>query len=566
VTITPATLTPTLTGTVAKTYDGTTTATPTSANFGLSGVIGTDVVSLNGPTTGTYDTKDVGTAKMVTVSGLSLTGADAANYVLSSTTASGPVGAISPRPLTVTGITAQDKVYDGTTSATIDTSGATLSGVISGDDASLVTTGATGAFTDKTVENGKIVNVGGLSLSGTTVDEYMLAPVTGVTASITPASLTINANPATMVYGDAVPTLTYTVSPSTPLKGSDTPATALTGALGTAANSQSHAGTYPITQGSLSAVNGDYNITFSGGAYLTVTKAPLTITANGVTKVYGAPVPTLSATYVGFKNGDTSASLTSPPSLTTTATATSPVGSYPISVTGGSAGDYTITDVPGTLTVLKASTAANLSESVGSSVVGQGVTFSVQVTPASTGTGIPTGTVTFSVDGSPVATAPVDPATGLASFTTATLGRGAHTITASYSGDADFVSSQSGSAQETVTPAATQTALTVQAVRNRRGKVTKFELVAQVQVASPGGGVPTGAVTYLRKGRPFRTVALSGGRADLTLSKNQALHKNFTVRFGGDADFTASSSSSVVPTPRSLAIPARLLTALFTRR
>ncbi len=565
VTITPATLTPTLVGTVTKTYDGTTTATLSGANYQLSGVVGTDVVSLNNPTTGTYDTKDVGTAKMVTVSGLSLMGKDAGNYVLGSSTASGPVGMIIPKPLTVTGITAQNKVYDGTTSATIDTSGATLSGVIGGDNVSLVTTGATGVFADKTVGNNKPVIVSGLSLSGTNQDDYSIGPVIGVTASITPAPLTINANPATMVYGDAVPTLTYTVSPSTPLKGSDTPATALTGALETAANPQSHVGTYPITQGSLSAVNGDYNITFTG-ASLTVTPAPLTITANDITKVYGAPVPTLSATYVGFKNGETAASLTTPPSLTTTATATSPVGIYPISVAGGSSGDYTITDVPGTLTVLQASTGASLSESVGSSVVGQGVAFSVQVTPVSPGAGAPTGTVTFSVDGSPVATAPVDPATGRASFTTASLGRGTHTIAATYSGDADFVSSQSGSAQETVAPAGTQTALTVQAVRNRRGKVTKVELVAHVLVAPPGSGAPSGAVTYLRKGRPFRTVALSGGRAELTLRTNQALHKKFTVQFGGDADFNASSSSSVVPTPRSLAIPARLLSALFSRR
>ena len=149
-TITPATITASLTGTVQKTYDGTTDATVSSDNFQLSGLVNADVVSVDAGTA-SYDTKDVGTGKTVTVSGLSLSGADAGNYVLGNSSASGPVGAINADTLTVSGVTAQDKVYDGTTSATIDTSAATLSGVITGDDVSLVTSGAVGLFADKNV-------------------------------------------------------------------------------------------------------------------------------------------------------------------------------------------------------------------------------------------------------------------------------------------------------------------------------------------------------------------------------------------------------------------------------
>src|SRR5262249_19181564 len=126
-------------------------------------------------------------------------------------------------------------------------------------------------------------------------------------------------------------------------------------------------------------------------------------------------------------------------------------------------------------------------------------------------------------------------------------------------------SSPSGSAQDTVTAAGTQSALTVQAVRNKRGKITKVELLSQVLVVSPGGGVPTGVVTYLRKGRPFKTVALSGGRAELTLKANQALKKSFTIRYGGDGNFNASASSAVVPVTKSLKASARPLVAFFTR-
>jgi autotransporter-associated beta strand protein len=548
VTISPATVIASLTGTVSKTYDGTTAATLAPGNFQLSGVVGNDVVSLNNPTSGTYDTKDVGSSKIVTVSRLALSGKDAGNYILSNSTVSGPVGQIGTKALTVTGITALNKVYDGTTSASISASGATLSGVIGGDNASLVTGEASGSFNDKIVGTNKAVSISGLSLSGTDAGNYTIAPVTGVTASITPAPLTVTANSATMTYGGTLPNLAFSL---TGLVGPDTKGTALAGALATAATSKSHVGSYSISQGTLAAVDGDYTITFTG-ANFSVTPAPLTIMANNATKLYGAAVPSLTATYSGFKNGDTAASLTMPPSLTTAATASSPVGTYSINVANASSPDYTITDVPGTLTVTKASTSTGLTGATIASVVGQAVTYIVHIAPISPGAGEPTGTVSFLVDGRPVATANVDPTTGQASFSTSSLGHGSHTITAAYSGDADFAPSQSGSVQDTVAAAGTQSTLTVEAVRNKRGKITKVELLSQVLVVSPGGGVPTGVVTYVRKGRPIKTVALHGGRAELTLRANRALKRPFTVQYGGDGSFGASTSAAVVPTAKSL--------------
>ena len=68
----------------------------------------------------------------------------------------------------------------------------------------------------------------------------------------------------------------------------------------------------------------DYSISYVAGT-LTVTPAALTITADNQTKVYGAALPTLTASYSGFVNGDTPASLTTQPTLSTTATAASHV-------------------------------------------------------------------------------------------------------------------------------------------------------------------------------------------------------------------------------------------------
>ena len=154
-----------------------------------------------------------------------------------------------------------------------------------------------------------------------------------------------------MIYGAAVPALTYTY---TGLVNGDTGAP-LTGGLATTATSSSPVGTYPISLGTLTAT-GNYTIgTFNDGA-LTIAPAPLTITANDATKVYGSVLPALSPSYVGFVNGDTASSLTTPPALTTTATSSSHVqaGGYPIIAAGTSDPNYTISYASGTLTVTPA--------------------------------------------------------------------------------------------------------------------------------------------------------------------------------------------------------------------
>jgi hypothetical protein len=86
----------------------------------------------------------------------------------------------------------------------------------------------------------------------------------------------------------------------------------------------------------------------------TVAPAPLTITANNQTMVAGTALPALTVHYAGFVNGDTAASLSSPPVVSTTATASSPAGSYTITVHGAVDPNYTITFVPGTLTITPA--------------------------------------------------------------------------------------------------------------------------------------------------------------------------------------------------------------------
>src|SRR5207247_7400960 len=98
------------------------------------------------------------------------------------------------------------------------------------------------------------------------------------------------------------------------------------------------------------AVDVDYTISNVAGT-LTVNAATLTITADDKSKTYGAANPALTVSYSGFVNGDTAASLTTAPTVTTTALASSHAGTYPITASGAVAADYTISYVAGTLTV-----------------------------------------------------------------------------------------------------------------------------------------------------------------------------------------------------------------------
>ena len=95
------------------------------------------------------------------------------------------------------------------------------------------------------------------------------------------------------------------------------------------------------------AVDANYTISYVPGT-LTVNPVALTITADNKTKAYGAALPTLTVSYAGFVNSDTAGSLTTPPTITTTATAASHVSGNPYSITASGAmdADYTMARYP----------------------------------------------------------------------------------------------------------------------------------------------------------------------------------------------------------------------------
>ena len=165
-----------------KTYDGTLTAelgTVTHSGF----VAGDDVQLVNG--TPSFSSKDKGENIPVTFTPFTLTGPDAGNYALTQPT--GVKARISPKPVTVSGITAQDKTYDGNTQVTFVYEGALLKGNVDGDK---LTVTAEGSFENANVGD-KLVNITGLTLGGEKQGNYVLAEKgqqTSATAAITAKS------------------------------------------------------------------------------------------------------------------------------------------------------------------------------------------------------------------------------------------------------------------------------------------------------------------------------------------------------------------------------------------
>ncbi len=102
--ITPATLNVSLTGTVSKVYNGTTVAPLSAGNYSITGVIGSDQVSVAN-ISGTYATKNVAYAIPVTVSGLTLAGAQAQDYAVTVTSVTASIGTITPDIIQTTPMT-----------------------------------------------------------------------------------------------------------------------------------------------------------------------------------------------------------------------------------------------------------------------------------------------------------------------------------------------------------------------------------------------------------------------------------------------------------------------------
>ena len=179
-------------------------------------------------------------------------------------------------PATVTpSVTVANKVYDGTTAATI--TGRSLAGIVGSDDVNLDSSGSA-SFASANVGTAVSVSVSGLALSGTTAGNYVLSSTSITTnADITAATLTYVANPASRAYGAANPTFTGSV---TGFVNGEDQSGATTGTLtfSSLATSTSAPGSYAIDGSGLTANFGNYTFVQAAGNATALTIGSATVT------------------------------------------------------------------------------------------------------------------------------------------------------------------------------------------------------------------------------------------------------------------------------------------------
>lgn len=169
------------------------------------------------------------------------------------------------------------------------------------------------------------------------------------TYTINPVTLKAKVLDASRLYGDANPQFSSTYTGF--VNNEDASVLTSNGSYTTTATQKSNVGTYAIKQTGATAQN--YVFEYEDGT-LTVNKAPLTMTANDKTMTYGGTIPTFDAKYKGLKNNETQPVWKTEPSLYTTATSVSKVGTYPIIISNAEAKNYQLTLNNGTLTIGKA--------------------------------------------------------------------------------------------------------------------------------------------------------------------------------------------------------------------
>ena len=236
----------------SKPYDGTTNAGITSVTF--------DGVNLNRGTdytvTANFDDAGVGDDKNVTAT-VTLIEQAAKNYALEQSSFP-TTGSITAKQVTVSGITANGKVYDGTTDAVLDFSNAKFDGVLENDK---LTVTAKGMFEKAGVGKQK-VTISNLTLSGDSAANYVLAGSENqaqTSATITAKEVTVTPDNKSKVYEENDPKLTYKVSGV--LDGETLKGITLARAEG------ENAGEYDITGTADAGANPNYNVTFAKGTF-----------------------------------------------------------------------------------------------------------------------------------------------------------------------------------------------------------------------------------------------------------------------------------------------------------
>ncbi|MEJ0006125.1 MAG: YDG domain-containing protein [Steroidobacteraceae bacterium] len=282
--ITPATITQ-VTGVTAanKVYDGNTAATLISGSLGFVGMMAGDSLTATA-TDAVFNDKNAGPSKSVSIGGVVLGGTDAGNYILPATGPLTSTATITPAALSVSA-TAQDKVYDGTTAATVTLTDNRIAG-------DTLTIASTDAFLNKNAGAGKYVSVSDITLGGEDAGNYAANAATAAYASITQAPLVISVTGVNRVYNA---TTGATVTLAETALGGDV----VSASYGAAAFGDKNVGNgKSIHVSGITLAGGDagnYSINSNATSAADISPATLVVSATGANKPYDA---TTAATVV----------------------------------------------------------------------------------------------------------------------------------------------------------------------------------------------------------------------------------------------------------------------------
>ncbi|MBQ6348512.1 MAG: hypothetical protein IJI71_13310, partial [Clostridia bacterium] len=286
-------------------------------------------VKLNGATLGAGDYTVSGDTSGTDAGTYTVTVTGQGNYKESATA----TWKINPKPVTITGLGAANKTYDGKTDAAA-TGTAAISGKVDGDDVS-VKAGAA-AFASPGAGTGKAVTFSGYSLTGSKAKNYVLsAQPTSVKANITAKIVGLTWANTSFTYDGKSHAPTAT---ATGLVGSDACTVTVTGA-------QTNAGDHTATASALS--NANYALPQNPTQSFTINPATVAVTAQAKSKTYGDADPALTYTATGLVGSDT---------LTGALTRASGenVGTYAIQQgTLAASGNYALTYTGANLTINK---------------------------------------------------------------------------------------------------------------------------------------------------------------------------------------------------------------------
>jgi CSLREA domain-containing protein len=339
-------------------------------------------------------------------------------------------------------------------------------------------------------------------------------------AAATPVSTSFTVTMAAPTIGFTVPNQSYGASALSMSASSNSTGvftyTVTSGPATVSGSMLTLTGIGTVTLQASEAADGNYTAGTQTASF-TVSATGLQVTANNATRLYGAANPIFTGTVLGAKSSDMFSE-----SFTTTATPTSPVGSYVIvpTASGANVGDYTVTTVDGALTVTQAPTTTGITASSPAVNATQADALTVMV--LSTTSGTPTGGVTFFDNGTALQT--VTLSGGVASINPTLSSGTMHVLTASYSGDTNFVASSTSATGVTVAVGALQ--FTFAGAGANALTVAPGNMAAYTFSISPNSANYADLVTFSVLGLPPgatasftpSTIPVSGGAQTVTMT------------------------------------------------